>query len=70
VTPRLGVSVGWSGRGTNAGLSYVPFAMLPITVNLLGADLFNASPYGTVGVLTVAWGDSFRTGYFAGLATP
>lgn len=70
VTPRLGVSVGWSGRGTNAGLSYVPFATLPITVNLLGADLFNASPYGTVGVLTVAWGDSFRTGYFAGLATP
>jgi hypothetical protein len=70
VTPRLGVSVGWSGRGTNAGLSYVPFASLPVTVNLLGADLFNASPYGTVGVLTVAWGDSFRTGYFAGLATP
>ncbi|MFN7819294.1 MAG: hypothetical protein ACK5Q7_06845 [Cyanobacteriota bacterium] len=70
VTPRLGVSMGWSGRGTNAGVSVVPFASLPITVNLIGADLFNASPFGTVGVLTVAWGDSFRTGYFAGMATP
>lgn len=70
LTPRLGVSVGWSGRGTNAGLSYVPFGSLPITVNLMAADVFNASPYGTVGVLTVAWGDSFRTGYFSGLATP
>jgi hypothetical protein len=70
LTPQLGVSMGWSGRGTNAGVSYVPFASLPLTVNLIGADLFNASPYGTVGVLTVAWGDSFRTGYFAGMATP
>ncbi len=70
VTPRLGVSMGWSGRGTNAGVSVVPFASLPLTVNLIGADLFNASPFGTVGVLTVAWGDSFRTGYFAGMATP
>jgi hypothetical protein len=70
LTPQLGVSMGWSGRGTNAGVSYVPFASLPLTVNLIGADLFNASPFGTVGVLTVAWGDSFRTGYFAGMATP
>jgi hypothetical protein len=64
LSSNVGLSMGWSGRGTNANLSYTPFRDLPFTINLLGADLFATSPFGTVGVLTVSWGDNFRTGLF------
>lgn len=64
LAPNLGLSAGISGRGTNINLSYTPFRQLPISVNLLAADVFDQSPFGTVGVLTVSWGDNFRRGLF------
>lgn len=64
ITSNVGLSVGVSGRGTNLNLSFVPSRNLPITINLLGVDLFSNSPYGTVGVLSVSWGDNFRTALF------
>lgn len=57
LTPQLGGSVGFSGRGSNISLSYVPFPRyLPMSVNVLAADVFNSSPYGTVGILTIGFG--------------
>ena len=64
ITSNVGLSVGVSGRGTNVNLSFVPSRNLPITINLLGVDLFNSNPYGTLGVLSVSWGDNFRTALF------
>lgn len=64
LSPSVGVSTGWSGRGINAQLSYTPFRSVPVSVNLLGADLFNQSPAGTVGILSVSWGSNFRTATF------
>lgn len=59
----LGASVGVSGRSTNVVLSWVPFRTLPIFVNLMAADVFASTPWGTVGVLTMGWGDSLQTGF-------
>lgn len=64
LSPAVGLSAGWSGRGANAQLSFTPFREAPISINLLGADLFNQSPAGTVGVLSVSWGNNFRTPSF------
>lgn len=64
VTRYLGLSAGWSGRGANAQLSLTPFRDAPITINLLGADLFNQTPAGTVGVLSISWGTNFLTPSF------
>ncbi len=64
LTRFLGVSAGWSGRGANAQLSLTPFQDAPITINLLGADLFNQTPAGTVGVLSISWGANFLTPSF------
>jgi hypothetical protein len=61
LTPALGVSAGWSGRGMNAQLSYTPLRDSPLTLSLLGADLLNQTPDGTVGVFTVSWGTTFST---------
>jgi hypothetical protein len=61
LSPALGLSAGWSGRGMNAQLSYAPLRDTPLTINLLGADLLNQTPDGTVGVLTVGWGANFAT---------
>lgn len=64
LTPFMGLSAGWSGRGANAQLSFTPFRDAPISINLLGADLFDQTPAGTVGVLSVSWGTNFRTATF------
>lgn len=64
LSPNVGVSTGWSGRGINAQISYTPFREVPVSVNLLGADLFNQSPAGTVAILSVSWGSNFRTATF------
>lgn len=64
VLPNVGVSVGQSSRSTNINLSFIPFRTLPIFVNLLAADLFDSTPFGTVGVLSIGWGDSLRSGFF------
>lgn len=65
LTPFLGLSVGQSSRGTNLNLSLIPFRRLPIFVNAIAADVFNNTPFGTVGVLSVGWGDSLRRGFFS-----
>jgi hypothetical protein len=64
VLPNLGVSVGQSSRSTNLNLSWVPLRRLPVFVNVVAADLFDVTPFGTVGVLSVGWGDSLRRGGF------
>ncbi|MFO7628851.1 MAG: hypothetical protein R6W06_04920 [Prochlorococcaceae cyanobacterium] len=64
LTRNTGISAAWSGRGMNANFSYVPFRDIPVSVNVLAADVFNASPYGRVGVLTVTWGSNFANGVF------
>lgn len=64
LAPNVGISAGWSGRGANAQFSITPFREVPISVNLLGADLFNQTPAGTVGVLSISWGANFRTARF------
>lgn len=64
LAPNLGIAAGWSGRGANAQFSITPFRELPVTLNLLGADLFNQTPAGTVGVLSISWGTNFRTARF------
>ncbi|MGB7566073.1 MAG: hypothetical protein WBM08_15145, partial [Prochlorococcaceae cyanobacterium] len=64
ITSNVGLSLGWSGRGTNVNLSYTPFRDLPVTINAVAADVFNRSPFGTVGVFSLTWGDNFRTGLF------
>lgn len=60
--PNLGLSMGVSTRSKNVNLSFIPFRTLPIFVNLAGVDLFNETPWGTVGVLTVGWGDNLQRG--------
>ena len=62
--PNLGISLGHSSRSTNLNLSYIPFAGLPVFINLVAADLFNSTPFGTVGVLSVGWGDRLQRGFF------
>jgi hypothetical protein len=64
LSPRVGLSAGWSGRGVNAQLSYSPFLNVPMTLNLLGADLLNQTPAGTVGVFTMSWRANFSTPNF------
>lgn len=64
VSPSIGVSTGWSGRGMNAQISYTPFADTPITMNVLGVDLFNQNPAGTVAIFSITWGSNFRTPNF------
>lgn len=63
----FGTSIGYSGRGGNISLSYVPFPrQVPLSVNLLAADVFNSSPYGTIGILTLAFGGNlYRQGRFS-----
>ncbi|MGB5135665.1 MAG: hypothetical protein WBN89_10880 [Prochlorococcaceae cyanobacterium] len=64
LAPNLGISMGASGRGTNVNLSYTPFREVPIGINVVAADIFDQSPFGPAGVLTVSWGDNFRRGLF------
>lgn len=64
LSPNTGISAGWSGRGANAQLSWTPIRGVPLSVNVLGADLFNQTPAGTVGVLSLGWGTNFRTATF------
>jgi hypothetical protein len=63
LSPNLGASLAVSGRGTNLSLGWAPSRRLPVFVSLLAADVFSATPYGTVGVLTIGWSDNFLTGF-------
>lgn len=62
VTPNIGFSVGVSSRGANVNLSWIPLRDWPVFVNVMAADVFSETPWGTVGVLSIGWGDSLRTG--------
>lgn len=62
--PNVGISAGWSGRGGNAGLSWVPFKRTPLTLSVVGADLFNQTAEGPVAVFSLSWGSNFRTAQF------
>lgn len=59
VHPRLGLGLGWSGVGLNAGISLVPVPTIPLTITLQGADLTDKSAGGTVFVMTVGYGFNF-----------
>jgi hypothetical protein len=59
----LGLSVGMSSRSANVNLSWVPFRTVPIYVNLIAADVFANTPWGTIGVLSVGWGDNLQNGF-------
>jgi hypothetical protein len=59
VHPQVGVGLGWSGVGLNAGVSFVPVPTIPLTINAQGADLTDNSPGGTIFVLSVGYGFNF-----------
>ncbi len=63
LSPQVGASMAISGRGTNLSLGFVPFPRLPVFMNLVAADVFSSSPYGTVAVLSIGWSDNFLTGF-------
>ena len=65
LSPAIGVSAGWSGRGANAQVSYTPFRDIPITLNILGVDLFSQTQAGSVGLLTLSWRTNFSTPNFS-----
>jgi len=43
---QIGTSVGWSGKGLNANISFVPVRDFPLIMNLLFADITNRTPGG------------------------
>jgi uncharacterized protein YjgD (DUF1641 family) len=59
VHPQVGIGLGWSGVGLNAGISLVPVPTIPLTITAQGADLTDNSVGGTVFVLTVGYGFNF-----------
>lgn len=61
LTPNLGISTGWAGKGLNASLSYVPLRATPLYLSLSGANLTNVDGTGRAVAFSVSWGGSFRT---------
>ena len=59
VHPQIGVGMGWSGVGLNVGASFVPVPTIPLTINVVGADLTDHSQGGTVLVLSIGYGFNF-----------
>ncbi|WP_242032276.1 hypothetical protein [Aphanizomenon flos-aquae] len=59
VHPQIGVGMGWSGVGFNVGASFVPISTIPLTINVVGADLTDTSFGGTVFVLSIGYGFNF-----------
>ncbi|MEA5576007.1 hypothetical protein [Anabaena sp. UHCC 0451] len=59
IHPQVGIGVGWSGVGLNAGISVVPVPTIPLTITAQGADLTDNSFGGSVFVLTVGYGFNF-----------
>lgn len=43
---QVGTSIGWSGKGLNANLSFVPLPKHPLVLNVLFADITNRTPAG------------------------
>lgn len=61
LTPNLGISTGWAGKGLNASLSYVPIRATPLYISLSGANLTNVDGTGRAVAFSLSWGGSFRT---------
>jgi hypothetical protein len=64
LTPNLGISTGWAGRGLNASISYVPLRATPLYLSLSGANITNVDSTGRAVAFSVTWGGSFRTATF------
>ena len=64
LTPNLGISAGWAGRGINAGVSFVPARGIPLTLTVSGVNLTNTDNAGRAAAFTVTWGGTFRTATF------
>ncbi len=64
LTPNLGLSAGWAGKGLNATLSYVPLRAAPLYLSLSGANLTNIDGTGPAVAFSLSWGGSFRTATF------
>jgi len=43
---QVGAGVGWSGKGLNANMSFVPVRKFPLILNVLFADVTNRTPAG------------------------
>ena len=59
VHPQFSVGAAWSGKGINAGVSYVPNPQIPLTFVLTGGDLTDSSGNGTILVLNASYGFNF-----------
>jgi hypothetical protein len=68
LTPNLGISAGWAGKGVNTSLSYVPIRGLPLFLTLSGANITNVDASGRAVAFSLSWGGSFRTATFPAAA--
>ncbi|MEA5549424.1 hypothetical protein VB713_00255 [Anabaena cylindrica UHCC 0172] len=59
IHPQVGIGLGWSGVGLNAGISFIPVPTIPLTITAQGADLTDNSFGGRILVLTVGYGFNF-----------
>jgi hypothetical protein len=64
LSPNVGISAGWAGRGLNASLSYVPLRGVPLYLSLSGANITSVDDTGRAVALAITWGGSFRTATF------
>lgn len=61
LSPNVGISTGWAGKGLNASLSYVPLRATPLYLSVSGANLTNVDGTGRAVAFSMSWGGSFRT---------
>ncbi len=59
--PWLGTSIAYSGAGVNSQISVAPARDLPLSINLLYADMFAQSAGGPTALLTISFGENFLT---------
>jgi hypothetical protein len=64
LTPSLGISTGWAGKGLNASVSYVPLRSIPLYLTLSAANISAVSGSGRAVAFGFSWGGSFRTASF------
>lgn len=64
LSPNIGLSAGWAGKGLNSTLSIVPVRGVPLYFGLTGTNLTNIDQTGRAMAFTLSWGSSFRTANF------
>ncbi|MFM9088425.1 MAG: hypothetical protein ACKOPT_09830 [Cyanobium sp.] len=64
LSPNIGLSAGWAGKGLNSTLSIVPMRGVPLYFGLTGTTLTNIDQTGRAMAFTLSWGSSFRTANF------